>query len=145
MTIPEEPLDHIGWDLWRAASSWKRLFTDMVVAKGHQWFAEARGNLIHLIGPSGCRQSSLVKRSQLTKQAVQQFLDELEHDGIIRREPDPSDARGKIILFTKQGHKALADAEAAKRAIEADIGNLLGESTLARLKSDLDKIAKLGK
>jgi|JI10StandDraft_1071094.scaffolds.fasta_scaffold12578_6 DNA-binding MarR family transcriptional regulator len=145
MANMETPLDHVGWDLWRAAQAWKRLFSEAMVARGYAWFGEGRGNLVHLIGPSGCKQSALVTRSQLSKQAVQQFLDELERDGIIRREPDPADARGKIIRFTELGHTALREADAAKRAIEADIATALGASALAHLKSDLDKIAKLGK
>ena len=55
------------------------------------------------------------------------------------------DLRERIGERLRDAKLRLADAEAAKRAIEADIGNLLGESTLARLKSDLDKITKLGK
>lgn len=143
MPAREAAIDHIGWDLWRATQCWKKLFTRAMVAKGHGWFAEARGNLIHLIGPSGCRQSALVARSQLTKQAVQQFLDELERDGMIARAPDPSDARAKFIHFTAAGHRALNDAETAKQELEGHITALLGPGALARLKSDLDKIAGL--
>jgi len=140
----EKPLDHIGWDLWRASHAWKKLFTEGMVKRGHGWFAEARGNLIHLIGPAGARQSDIVQKSQLTKQAVQQFIDELEEDGIVSRHPDPSDARARMIKFTAKGLRALEDANAVKRELETSYARLLGKSELGRLKATLDKIIKAG-
>jgi DNA-binding MarR family transcriptional regulator len=145
MSEHETPLDHIGWSLWQASNVWKQDFTKRMVDMGHAWFGEARGNLIHLIAAEGTRQSALVVKSQMTKQAVQQFLDELESDGIIRRVPDPTDARGKLVRFTSKGQKALADANQVKADIERDYEILVGKAALKQLKSTLDKIAVAGK
>jgi DNA-binding MarR family transcriptional regulator len=135
----EADLDHLGLLLWRAAEAWKRRFTVAMVTAGHPWYAEARGRLFHLIG-DGVKQSSLVQPSNLTKQAVQQFLDELERDGIVRRTVDPDDNRGRIILLTESGNRALRDANRIKRDIETAYENELGEKVLLAIKLALHKI-----
>ncbi len=137
-------LDHIGWALTRAARAWKAAFVAAMVARGHLWFGEARGNLVHLIGPAGVKQQALVLRSGLSKQAVQQLLDELEQDGITNREVDPEDARGRRVVFTPKGKAALKDAQQIKLLIEADYKKLIGSDGLRQLKSALDKIADAG-
>lgn len=141
MADDTDPLDHIGWDLWRASQAWKKRFVERMVGRGHAWFAEARANLLHLISADGTRQSALVVKSQMTKQAVQQFLDELEQDGLVKRQPDPADARGRLVRFTPKGLKALADANIVKREIEMEYQALIGRDGLTQLKSALDKIA----
>jgi DNA-binding MarR family transcriptional regulator len=70
-----------------------------------------------------------VVESKLTKQAVQQFLDELEVDGIVTRAIDPADKR------------VLEDVVQAKRKIEAHYEKLVGKSALSSLKQLLFKIA----
>jgi DNA-binding MarR family transcriptional regulator len=136
-----KPFDHIGWDLWQANAAWKQRFTEAMVHNGHAWFAEARANIFHLIGPEGTKQSDLVVKSKLTKQAVQQFLDELEADGIVIRAIDPADKRGKIVKLTKSGKRVLENADQAKRKIESHYEKLIGKSALASLKQLLSKIA----
>ena len=41
------------------------------------------------------RRAALTARLGLSKQAVQQLLDQLESAGLVRREPDPADKRAK--------------------------------------------------
>jgi DNA-binding MarR family transcriptional regulator len=138
--MPDKPLDHIGWTLWRAALRWRAEFAAGMVAAGHGWFAQARGNLLQHVGPSGLRQADLVRRAGLTKQAVQQFVDELAADGILQREPDPGDARSRILRLTPQGLAAMRDADSIKRAIEARWRAALGEADFARLDALLRRL-----
>lgn len=140
LTTSPKPFEHIGWDLTQAARAWKSGFVAAMVERGHNWFGEARGNLVHLIGPEGTKQQALVSKSGLSKQAVQQLLDELERDGIIKREIDGQDARGRRILFTAKGQQALRHAQEIKVMIEADYMKLIGKDGLQQLKSALDKI-----
>lgn len=122
-----EVLDHVGVRLWQAAQRWKSELDAGLVATGYGWAAEARGNVIMHIGRTGIRQSELVRRMGLSKQAVQQLLDELARDGVIAREPDPDDRRGKRIVFTAAGRKLLAEANVVKRRIEDDYRAVLGD------------------
>jgi len=131
------PPEHVGWDLWRATAAWKRRFTREMLACGHLWYGEARGNLIQHIPRHGVAQTALVKRTGLSKQAVQQLLDELVHDGIVRRRPDPADARRKLIAYTRAGSTALDDADEIKRAIENEYRAAMGAPALRALKGAL--------
>src|SRR4051812_47364638 len=113
-------IDHLGWRLWRAARVWKAEFDTRMAAAGFAWFTEARSGLLAHVGPSGVRQADLVRRMGLTKQAVQQIVDELAAEGIVERRPDPGDARGRIVALTAAGFSAAHAANAVKRAIDAD-------------------------
>jgi DNA-binding MarR family transcriptional regulator len=95
--------DHIGWTLWRATLAWRKDFVSAMAAAGHGWFAQARGNLLVYIGPEGIRQSDLAEKAGLTKQAVQQFVDELVRDGIVMRTTDETDARARRVRLTPSG------------------------------------------
>ena len=129
--------DHIGWTLWRAAQAWRTEFTAAMVAAGHDWFGQARGNLMMHVGPNGLRQSDLVERTRLTKQAVQQFVDELVADGILMRTPDPSDARARWVRLTPEGTAAMADADRIKARIEADWRRAIGPQAFDQLDTTL--------
>ncbi|MCB1489612.1 MAG: winged helix-turn-helix transcriptional regulator [Bauldia sp.] len=121
-----EALDHVGWRLWQATQRWKQELDDGLVAMGHPWAAEARANVIMHVGRSGIRQSDLVRRMGLSKQAVQQLLDDLVADGIVERQPDPEDSRARRIVFTAAGRRMLADSNRVKKRIEADYRSVLG-------------------
>jgi DNA-binding MarR family transcriptional regulator len=132
--------DHIGWTLWRASQVWRSEFTQAMVAEGHAWFGQARGNLMVHIGPKGLRQGDLVDRSRLTKQAVQQFIDELVTDGILMRAPDPTDARARWVRLTARGEAAMRDADRIKAEIEARWRGKLGSESFDRLDALLRQV-----
>jgi DNA-binding MarR family transcriptional regulator len=136
-------VDHIGWDLWQAGQVWKNQFAARMVTGGHGCFAQARSVLIPHIDRDGIRQSELVQRAGLTKQAVQQFIDELASDDIVYRVPDPADARGKLVRFTEKGLHLLADASVIKAELELGYVTLLGAAEFNTLRSSLKRIASL--
>lgn len=133
-------IDHVGWQLWRASQAWMGRFQRDMVAAGHPAFAEARAQLIPHIDREGTRQSDLVLRMGLSKQAVQQLVVGLEHDGLIERLPDPDDARGKVVAFTERGQAMLADANAVKKTIEKEYRAQLGAEGFAQLLAALDRL-----
>jgi len=117
-----ELIDHLGWRLWRAARRWKAEFDARMAAQGFAWFTEARSALLgHVV-----RQNDLVRCMGLTKQAVQQIVDELAAEGIVERRPDPADARGRIVALTAAGIAAAHAANDVKRAIDAEQRERLG-------------------
>lgn len=114
-----------------------------MVALGHNWYAGAPGAVTMHIGPIGINQSKLQANLLMSKQAVQQLLDKLEHDGVIERVPDPKDRRAKIVQFTKIGLQAFAAANQIKRDIEAKYRTALGEDEFETLRQCLRKIADI--
>ena len=89
----------------------------------------------------GTRQVDLVARSGLTKQAVQQFIDELVEDGIVERIRDPDDGRGRIVVFTARGRQVLADANAVKQRVEERFRRKLGAERFRDLVAALKDLA----
>ncbi len=134
MNEPKTPLiDHIGWRLWHAAMVWKARYTEEMVKAGHGWYAEARSNIIPHIAADGTKQSEIVREMGLTKQAVQQLVDDLELEGVVTRVPDPNDRRGKLVMFTEKGRRAQRDAVLVKRKVESEFRKKLGHEDFGRL------------
>ncbi|MEO0363222.1 MAG: MarR family transcriptional regulator, partial [Pseudomonadota bacterium] len=77
----------------------------------------------------------------LTKQAVQQLVDDLEKAGIVERIADPDDRRGKIVRFTEKGTIARRDAARVKARIEAEMRAELGDEAFERLYELLRRVA----
>jgi DNA-binding MarR family transcriptional regulator len=132
--------DHIGWTLWQATLAWRRDFVVGMAATGHGWFAQARGNLLVYIGPDGIRQGDLAEKASLTKQAVQQFIDELVKDGIVMRAPDATDARARRVVLTEAGQAAMRDADRIKLQIETRWRKRLGSEAFDRLDALLRQV-----
>ncbi len=137
---PDRLPDHIGWTLWRASQAWRTEFTAAMVAAGYGWFGQARANLLAHIGPSGLRQGDLADRAGLTKQAVQQFVDELAADGILTRTPDRTDARARRVVLTDAGLAAMRDADRIKADIEARWRARLGNDDFDQLDAILRRL-----
>jgi DNA-binding MarR family transcriptional regulator len=136
-------IDHVGWRLFEASRIWKEAFVAGMVERGYAWFGEARANLIAYVDVGGLRQAELVRRSGLTKQAVQQLLDELVADGVLARAADPTDRRGNLIVFTGAGQRLRRDANLIKRRIERIWRQHLGEARFEELVAILKELPAL--
>ncbi|MER9139945.1 MarR family transcriptional regulator [Mesorhizobium sp. M0830] len=133
--------DHIGWRLWQASRAWQAEFAAAMRSAGHGWFTEARAGLLGHIARAGIRQSALIERSAISKQAVQQLLDGLEAEGIVERLPDPQDGRGKLVRHTRKGLDALRDGDRIKMEIERRYVSRIGEERFTALMGALRALA----
>jgi DNA-binding MarR family transcriptional regulator len=136
-----EQLDHVGLALWVASRTWQERFIVLMKARGFSWFGEARADLLAFIDREGTAQTQIVRRARLSRQAVQQLLDELEHAGIVARARNPADARSKLVIFTAQGLDVLCEANAAKLQIEAEYRQKLGDEDMKAMLSALARLA----
>ena len=139
-----QSIEHIGWDLWRATAAWKQQLTQEMVRRGFTFYGEARGGLVRHIGVDGISQAALSVKTETSKQAVQQQLDDLVQDGIVRRIPDPTDARKKRIELTKKGLEVFDTANDVKKEIEARYETLIGPESMKTLKAALSVIIEDG-
>jgi DNA-binding MarR family transcriptional regulator len=133
-------IDHVGWRLWRAASLWKTTFERAMADRRLDWCSGARAELVGALRQGPQPQSALSAELRITKQAVQQFVDELEALGVVERRNTPSDARSRLVALTAKGRKALQESNAAKREIETEIRAVLGTPRFDRLMEDLDRL-----
>ena len=135
-------IDHVGWRLWRLARQWKAEFDTAMAARGHGWMAEARGAVVGHLRPGGVSQSALPAAMGVSKQDVQQLVDELVAEGIVERIPDPTDGRGRIVRLLPRGKQAIADGNEVKLEIEARYADRIGAGRLAALNAALDVLAE---
>jgi len=134
--------DHVGWRLWQANRAWQAEFAAGMRAAGHGWFTEARAALLGHLSRKGTRQSALIEKMAVTKQAVQQLLDGLEGEGVIVRVSDPEDGRGKLVHYTEKGLAALRDGDRVKRAIERNWVGRIGAEQFEALMQALRALAQ---
>ena len=134
-------IDHVGWRLWRLARQWKTEFEVEMLRRGYPWVAEARGGVIGHLRPGGRPQSELAGLLGVSKQAVQQFVDELVAEGAVERVVDPKDARGRIVRLTARGVAFIEEGNAVKREIEKRYARRIGKARLDALNAALDELA----
>lgn len=134
-------IDHVGWRLWRLARQWKAEFDAEMLERGYPWVAEARGGVIGHLRPGGRPQSELAALLGVSKQAVQQFVDELVEEGAVERVVDPKDARGRIVRLTARGVAFIEEGNAVKREIEKSYAKRIGKARLEALNAALDELA----
>ena len=74
----------------------------------------------------GSRLTDLAQRAGMSKQAMGDLVDQCEAWGLVTREPDPRDARARLVKFTPTGLawlQAFKDAVAqAEREFRAEVG-----------------------
>ncbi|MBD3664265.1 winged helix-turn-helix transcriptional regulator [Sulfitobacter sp. TSTF-M16] len=139
-----DPIDHLGWHLHQAFAAWKDRFNVAMAARGCPWMVEARGALVQYIGADGVAQNVLVRKSGLTKQAVQQHLDDLVADDVVARVADRDDARRKRVVLTDKGQAAARVADTVKREIEAEVRSQIGAAAFEVLVKSLTSMAQTG-
>lgn len=86
-------------------------------ARGFGDLTAAHLNLLQYPGPDGVRPSELAERTQMTKQALNYLLGQMEHRGYLTRRDEPTDQRSRRIHLTARGHRAVT----AIRDIVADV------------------------
>ena len=134
-------IDHIGLLLWRAAEQWRSRMQQEMVRRGYPWHGEARGDVLAHVGPSGVSQAALAERMGISKQAVQQLVEQLVAERVRVRRPDPDDARARRIELTALGRRDFGERNKVKRMIERDYRRQLGDSRFSQLQKALAKLA----
>ncbi len=79
----------------------------------------------------GIRLTALAERVGVSKQAVQQLVDELEAMGVLARIPDPRDGRAKQIVWTERGKAGLVHGLGILDGLGAEIEAEVGADALA--------------
>jgi DNA-binding MarR family transcriptional regulator len=99
--------------------------------------------VIQYPGPQGKRPSELAAELQISKQALNYLLGELERLGYLARRPDPDDRRSKRIALTPRGMAIIPVVREAVGEIETAWAKQLGRKRfdqLRRLLLDLNGI-----
>lgn len=91
---------------------------------------------------SGSRLTDLAEQTRLTKQAMMSMVDDLESRGYVRRVPDPSDSRAKLVRLTAHGRRAAAECRRAIQSLEQRTRRSLGDRAYEGLREALEVLSE---
>jgi DNA-binding MarR family transcriptional regulator len=75
----------------------------------------AQARLFQRIAPGGSRLTDLAEQAQITKQSAGFLVEALEKAGYVRRVPDPTDARARLVQIAPRGQRGV---DAARQVVE---------------------------
>ena len=114
-----------------------------LAAAGFDDFTPAQARVMQRIGPNGTRLTELAEAAQVTKQTASFLVDQLERAGYVRRLPDPSDARARLVCIAERGIAAQPVAEAAVAEVEREWRAHLGERQWTHLRRALTRLREI--
>jgi DNA-binding MarR family transcriptional regulator len=119
---------------------------DVVLARlaqqGHQAVRPAHAAVFQYLDDTGTTVSLLAERARMTKQAMAELVRHLETHGYVRRVPDPTDGRAKLVLPTDLGNQVIEVAQNLAPEIEQRISALLGTERTSALRTDLETLRR---
>ena len=83
------------------------------------------------------RASRMADNLGVSRQAMSQFLTELETDKLIEVVPDPDDRRARIVRFTPESEAIREDAKKVLRDMERELETAMGVKDFESLKAGL--------
>jgi DNA-binding MarR family transcriptional regulator len=92
------------------------------------------------IAPGGSRLAELAETAQISKQTVGSIVDQLERAGYVRRVPDPTDARARLVTVTAKGRELVEISLPVVRGIEAAWEAHLGPTRTQQLRETLAEL-----
>jgi DNA-binding MarR family transcriptional regulator len=121
-----------------------RVVDDAVMAAlavEHPDVRRAHVAVFEMLDPGGSRVADLARRARMSRQAMGELVDDLQHLGYVQRRADPSDGRAKLVVLTEKGQAAAAQGIAAVVALEASWVTCLGDDTARLLREALVRLS----
>jgi len=97
----------------------------------------AQARILQRIGPDGTRLTDLAEQARVTKQTTGALVQVLEDSGYVRRGPDPTDARARLVCIAERGTAAGVIAARTVAEVEKEWRAHLGTRRYARLRETL--------
>ncbi len=119
-----------------------RIFAALAAA-GFDDLTVAQGRVAARIGEHGTRLTELAEQAQVTKQTAGFLVDQLERAGYVRRVPDPTDGRARLVCFTERGLAVVAVARRVEAEVEAEWTAHLGEESTRALREALTRLREV--
>ena len=119
-----------------------RVLRDLAAA-GFDDVTAAQGRVFARIGPKGTRVGELAEQARVTKQTAGFLVDQLERAGYVRREPDPTDARARLVVIAERGLAAVEVARRTEIAVQAEWTRHLGRRATAQLQESLSRLREI--
>lgn len=119
-----------------------RIFQALQDAGFDDWTL-AQCRVFQRVAPAGSRLTDLADQAQMTKQSASVMVDQLERLGYVRRVPDPTDGRARLIVIERRGRQAVEVAMASLDEILAEWKDYLGTRNFTLLHQILDQLREI--
>jgi DNA-binding MarR family transcriptional regulator len=116
---------------------------DALGAAGFDDITLAQSRVFQRIGPSGTRLTELAEAAQVTKQTAGFLVDQLVAAGYVRRTPDPTDRRARLVTFAARGRRACTVAAKAVHEVEQEWIAHLGARRAGQLRAALTALREI--
>lgn len=123
--------------LFRAARLLNERGIERVRSRGRTAASTAHTALLPHIDLEGTRITEIARRMRVSKQAVNQTVAELERIGLVKRTPDPSDGRARLVRFTARGRGELLAGLEILTELQRELATEIGATRMRRLHDDL--------
>jgi len=134
---PAWRLHNAGRILGDALTRFESRVLELLAQSGHAGTRLPHINLTRHLDLRGTRITELARRASMTNAAMTELIDQCEHLGLVRRQPDPADGRARVVVFTEEGKRWLAAFGRAVKKAERELRQELGPEAagllLARL------------
>jgi len=122
---------------WQAVR--ERIYEGVLEA-GYTDLSRAQVFLLRWPPFDGLRPSEIATRNQLSRQAINDLLSDLEKKGYLKRIPDPTDGRARIVRFTERGWGLTQVMRDMSFATEQEWTRALGEVRFAEFRNTLREL-----
>jgi DNA-binding MarR family transcriptional regulator len=119
-----------------------RLLAAMAAA-GFDDLTPAQSRIAARIGRRGTRLTDLAAQALVTKQTAGHLVDQLERAGYVRRVPDPTDARARLVQMAERGQAVVALARKVEAEVEAEWTARLGDEAAEQLRAALERLREI--
>jgi DNA-binding MarR family transcriptional regulator len=119
-----------------------RVLADLAAA-GFDDITIAQARVLARVGSKGTRITDLAEQARVAKQTVTFLVDQLVRAGYVRRVPDPTDARARLVTFADRGLAAQQVARRTEVALQEEWTRHLGRRTTARLHQILTQLREI--
>lgn len=111
-----------------------------LVAAGFLDLSGGRAKVLPFVPNDGIAVGRLATLVGVRKQTMAEMVTQLERDGYIRTEPNPHDARSRLVMLTDRGEQARPLAMSTGELVEASWAELTSPTLVERLRSDLQTL-----
>ena len=107
--------------------------------QAHGWNNVSRSQSLILVNvASGVhRASQLANNLGISRQAISQMLAEMQNNGLLELEPDPTDRRAQRVSFSRRSSRLRDDAMHILESIETELAKRLGKRRMDALREAL--------
>jgi DNA-binding MarR family transcriptional regulator len=105
------PGDELFWLLRRALHTMRRDVREQVD------LTPSRHRLLRVVARAAepQRQTALAAALDVVPRSITSLVDDLEHAGLVERQPDPTDRRATLVALTDEGRAVLTEADRQRR------------------------------